>query len=101
MNISYVSSLISNYQTRVPLFALGIYTSLLGTATLGYSIVFDATGQRQALPALGNTASVLRPQDLILSLGSPYNFNINGASLTMDAIPAPIANAGYILDNSR
>ncbi|KAF9088034.1 hypothetical protein BGX23_007680 [Mortierella sp. AD031] len=49
-------------------------------------------------PALGNAIPMLSPQDRILTLGPPYNVNMNGASLTMDAIPVTMANTGYILD---
>ncbi|KAH7049832.1 hypothetical protein BKA57DRAFT_461322 [Linnemannia elongata] len=91
-------SVLTNYPTRTPLFALGTYTSSLSTTTQGYSIVFDTTGQGQAYPALGNVAPVLGPQDHILSLGSPYNVNLNGATLTPDAVPVTMANTGYILD---
>ncbi|KAG0296453.1 hypothetical protein BGZ96_009406 [Linnemannia gamsii] len=91
-------SVLTNYPTRTPLFTLGTLTSSLSTTTQGYSIVFDTTGQGQAYPALGNTAPVLGPQDHILSLGSPYSVNLNGVSLTMDAVPVTMANIGYILD---
>ncbi|KAK3839691.1 MAG: hypothetical protein J3R72DRAFT_525184 [Linnemannia gamsii] len=91
-------SQLTNYPSRTPMFALGTYTSALSTATQGYSVVFDTTGQGQAYPALGNAAPVLGPQDRILSLGSPYNVNMNGAMLTMDAIPVTMANIGFILD---
>lgn len=72
--------------------------SSLSTTTQGYSIVFDTTGQGQVYPALGNAAPVLGPQDHILSLGSPYSVNLNGATLTKDAVPVTMANTGYILD---
>ncbi|KAF9142782.1 hypothetical protein BG015_000666 [Linnemannia schmuckeri] len=92
------ASILTNYPTRTPLFALGTYTSSLSTATQGYSIVFDTTGQGQAYPALGNAAPVLGSHDHILSLGSPYSVNLNGVTLTMDAVPVTMANTGYILD---
>ncbi|KAG0275783.1 hypothetical protein BGZ95_008378 [Linnemannia exigua] len=91
-------SQLTNYPSRTPMIALGTYTSTLSTATQGYSIVFDTTGQGQAYPAIGNATPVLGPQDRILSLGSSYNVNMNGARLTMDAIPVTMANTGFILD---
>ncbi|KAF9139402.1 hypothetical protein BGX30_008006 [Mortierella sp. GBA39] len=86
------------YRPQTPLFTLGTYTSPLSTTTRGYSIVFDTTGQGHAYPALGKAAPVLEPQDHILSPGSPYSVNLNGATLTMDAVSATMANTVYILD---
>ncbi|KAF9104414.1 hypothetical protein BGX29_001941 [Mortierella sp. GBA35] len=97
---SYREDDLTNYPTMEPLVAVGTYSSVSGNLSKGYSIVFDTAGKGQAFPALGNIDASLNSTMRALTLDAPTNVNMNGITLTKDAIPVTMASTGYILDKA-
>jgi len=88
--------MLSLYPTEKPLLSIGTFTAKPNPPSQGFNIVFDISGSGIAYSAVGNPAR--ETEDRALTLANPQNVNMNGISLTQNAIPVTVNSVGYILD---
>ncbi|KAF9351914.1 hypothetical protein BGX34_000278 [Mortierella sp. NVP85] len=91
-------SILSLYPTEKPLLSIGTFTAKPNPPSQGFNVVFDVSGSGVAYSAVGNPAR--ETEDRVLTLANPQNVNMNGISLTQNAIPVTVNNVGYILDRA-
>ncbi|KAG9064213.1 hypothetical protein KI688_003401 [Linnemannia hyalina] len=100
------TSLLSYDMTHNPvavdnaLLAVGTYGDSFGSISHGYTIVFDKVGKGQIFAATGNLLATVTNNISALTLGIPESVNMNGISLTVDAIPITMGTTAYILDKA-
>ncbi|KAG0338916.1 hypothetical protein BG004_007034 [Podila humilis] len=94
-NLDYV---ISQYPTGNPLVSVGTYTAATNTPVQGYNVVFDSAGGGVIYNAL-NSASA-QTGDRIMTLSNAVDVDMNGITLTSNAIPVTMVGVAYILDQA-
>ncbi|KAF9088037.1 hypothetical protein BGX23_007683 [Mortierella sp. AD031] len=81
--------------TTNPFLAVGTYDLSTKLPTQGYSIVFDSPSSGVAYPATG-TGATAGP----VALSAPVNLDMQGITLTANAIPVTMGSVAYILDEA-
>ncbi|KAG0281978.1 hypothetical protein BGZ96_000960 [Linnemannia gamsii] len=77
---------------------VGTYGSYSGASPAGYTIVFDKSSRGQIFSAAGNLLANATNYVPTVALGIPTVINMNGITLTPNAIPITMGSVAYILD---
>ncbi|KAF9320058.1 hypothetical protein BGZ91_004810 [Linnemannia elongata] len=77
---------------------VGTYGSYSGNTSQGYTIVFDKSSRGQIFSATGNLLANLTNFVPTVALGIPTVVNMNGITLSPNAIPITMGSVAYILD---
>ncbi|KAG9064214.1 hypothetical protein KI688_003402 [Linnemannia hyalina] len=77
---------------------VGTYGSYSGNTSQGYTIVFDKSSRGQIFSATGNLLANLTNFVPALALGMPTVVNMDGITLSPNAIPITMGSVAYILD---
>lgn len=80
---------------------VGTYGSYSGNTSQGYTIVFDKSSRGQIFPATGNLLA--SPTNFVpaVALGMPTVVNMNGITLSPNAITITMGSVAYILDKVK
>ncbi|KAF9347145.1 hypothetical protein BGX26_001370, partial [Mortierella sp. AD094] len=89
---------LSQYPTSTPLVSVGTFVPSSNTPAQGYHIVFDVNGGGKIYTALSTAAPILTGLDRVMSLSYTQDVNMNGITLSSNAIPVTMVGVGYILD---
>ncbi|KAG0261104.1 hypothetical protein BG011_001356 [Mortierella polycephala] len=102
MNVSNSQSdnILSVYPTEDPLLTVGTFVATSNTPAQGSHIVFDTRGSGLIYTALSSNSPILTGQDRILSLSNPQSVDMNGITLTDNAIAVTSVSVAYILDKA-
>jgi hypothetical protein len=81
-----------------PLLSVGTYTPATSGISVGYSVIFDKSGRGQVFTATVNDQAASNNSIILVSLSNPGTVNMNGITLSSDALSVTLENTGYILD---
>ncbi|KAF9537083.1 hypothetical protein EC957_008877 [Mortierella hygrophila] len=77
---------------------VGTYGSYSGNTSQGYTIVFDKSSRGQIFSATGNLLANVTNFVPTVALGMPTVVNMDGITLSSNAIPITMGSVAYILD---
>ncbi|KAK3835203.1 MAG: hypothetical protein JOS17DRAFT_560883 [Linnemannia elongata] len=84
--------------TNDAMLVVGTYGSYSGNTSQGYTIVFDKSSRGQIFSATGNLLANVTNYVPTVALGMPTVVNMNGITLSPNAIPITMGSVAYILD---
>ncbi|KAF9910580.1 hypothetical protein EC991_006139 [Linnemannia zychae] len=84
-----------------PLLSVGAYTPVSSGTSRGYSVIFDKTGRGQVFTATGSDQATSNNTITLVSLSNPGTVNMNGITLSSDALSVTMEGTGYILDKAK
>ncbi|KAF9127926.1 hypothetical protein BGW39_005476 [Mortierella sp. 14UC] len=99
---SYSEAVTNQYPSSPdPLLSLGTYTTVSSGTSLGYSVIFDKAGRGQIFTATGSDQATANNTISLLALSNPGTVNMNGITLSSDALSVTMEGTGYILDKAK
>lgn len=78
--------------------SVGTYGQYAGSTAPGFTVVFDKSNKGQIFSTEGNLLADMNNTVPVVTLGVPVSVNMNGITLTENAIPITMGNTAYILD---
>ncbi|KAK3835202.1 MAG: hypothetical protein JOS17DRAFT_845805 [Linnemannia elongata] len=82
------------------LLSVGTYGQYAGSTAPGFTVVFDKSNKGQIFSTEGSLLADLNNTLPFVALGVPVSVNMNGITLTENAIPITMGNIAYILDKA-
>ncbi|KAF9298968.1 hypothetical protein BGZ88_003046 [Linnemannia elongata] len=82
------------------LLSVGTYGQYAGSTAPGFTVVFDKSNKGQIFSTEGNLLADMNSTVPVVTLGVPVSVNMNGITLTENAIPITMGNTAYILDKA-
>ncbi|KAG0275046.1 hypothetical protein BGZ95_009244, partial [Linnemannia exigua] len=84
-----------------PLLSVGTFTPTASGTSFGHTIIFDKVGRGQIFTTTSSDQAAANNSITLVSLSNPGAVNMNGITLSADAVSVTMEGTGYILDKAK